>query len=198
MTRKDQSLATNDKVTNDFMIQIGIPKRFSTSAIEDFSEEIIKVIRSDTRKDGYFITGNIGSGKTHLAAAIVRNALDRIDSETRKDFKLKWKFAEEISLDFKETFSAKHENEKSLLRKYLIDDLLVIDDYGAELITDWSRVMLALIIAKRHDAMRPTIITSNLKLGEINKIDARSASRLSTFIYIKLIGNDRRLENEQN
>ena len=54
--------------------------------------------------------------------------------------------------------------------------LLVIDDIGAENSTDWASEKLLMLLNARRN--KPTIITSNLHLNEINEFSARIASRL--------------------
>lgn len=44
--------------------------------------------------------------------------------------------------------------------------LLVLDDLGAERITDWARERLFLVVNHRHDHILPTVFTSNFSLAE--------------------------------
>lgn len=58
--------------------------------------------------------------------------------------------------------------------------LLVLDDLGAEMLTEWTYQVLYLIINSRFDSMKPTIFTSNFSLEELGaKIsDERLISRV--------------------
>jgi len=71
-------------------------------------------------------------------------------------------------------------NESSIIEQYQKCKLLVLDDFGAEKMTDWSYQVLYLIISYRYDEMLPTIYTSNLNLQELaNKLeDDRLPSRI--------------------
>jgi DNA replication protein DnaC len=51
--------------------------------------------------------------------------------------------------------------ETEILRLYKKADLLVIDDLGKELCTDWSISTLYNIINDRYEEMRPIIVTTN-------------------------------------
>lgn len=54
--------------------------------------------------------------------------------------------------------------------------LLVIDDIGAENITDWASEKLLMLLNARRN--KPTVITSNLRVNEISETNTRIASRL--------------------
>jgi DNA replication protein DnaC len=70
---------------------------------------------------------------------------------------------------------------------------LVLDDYGSEKSTDWTAETIFTIIDDRIAQMRPTIVTSNLTLADIDRADPRLASRLGGMICVELKGADRRL-----
>lgn len=58
-------------------------------------------------------------------------------------------------------------NESSIIEQYQKCKLLVLDDFGAEKMSEWSYQVLYLIISYRYDEMLPTIYTSNLSLQEL-------------------------------
>ena len=56
--------------------------------------------------------------------------------------------------------------------------LLVLDDLGSENSTPWAEDKLYQIIAQRHEARLPTVITSAFSLEELEEAKPRIASRL--------------------
>ena len=75
----------------------------------------------------------------------------------------------------------------------LIDcDLLILDDIGTELSNSFTNSALYTVINERHLKRRPTIISTNLTLEELEKrYSERIFSRLSKeYSLLKLIGND--------
>src|SRR3990167_9483378 len=72
--------------------------------------------------------------------------------------------------------------------------VLIIDDIGAEKMSDWVRQILYYIINEREQRLLPTVITSNFSLQQIaEQIDIRISSRIAGMCkLIKLTGMDRR------
>lgn len=65
--------------------------------------------------------------------------------------------------------------------------VLVLDDLGSESMRDWSRAMLHEIVAHRHDAELPTIVTTTVELlEELGPIASRlTDTRLSTTVRMR-------------
>lgn len=144
------------------------------------------------------LTGKTGCGKTHLAVSIVTELVKR-------SFSIDCIFvtAPEILLEIRSTFNTTRntnydkwingepghtcETEEEVLDKYSNCGLLILDDLGAEKVSDFTIQSLYLIIDRRNRNLKPTIVTTNLTLEEIETlIDARMASRLSDMKVIKL------------
>ena len=74
----------------------------------------------------------------------------------------------ELLLKFRSTFSDdSEETEQEILERYTEVDLLVLDDFGVEKITDWSFQMLYILINRRYEYMKKTIYTSNFNLEQL-------------------------------
>ena len=140
-----------------------------------------------------FISGPCGTGKTHLAVALLIEWAG---------FKQPQRFAENpVFLPAVEFFSelktAMDEGipDGQILSKYSSPSLLVIDDVGAEKISDWSRQQFYTLIDRRYRSMRQTIITSNLGLQKVSElIDDRIASRVVEMgVIVTLTGPDQRV-----
>lgn len=121
----------------------------------------------DPGRNGLFITGPKGTGKTHLAVAIANqlmqegiavicmtmiDLLDRI----KRTYEQSKKNGEELS-------------EGNLLNTYKSAPLLIIDDMGKEPATEWAVSKIYAIINARYEAYMPTIITTNYTDSELVK-----------------------------
>jgi DNA replication protein DnaC len=75
--------------------------------------------------------------------------------------------------------------------------VMVLDDLGAENVTDHSTSTLYAILSERINNQCVSIVTTNMSLKEINEWDARIASRLAELASIKLPEVDRRITPRQ-
>lgn len=166
-----------------------IPARYRCKALmpEAHSRRALEALEAG---QSLFLTGVTGSGKTHLAVALMchwyADALtQRNDGEI---FPAKgspvFLPAAELLLEIKESWHREEdmqaESEKRILDRCAGKPLLVLDDLGAEKTSDWSRQVVYLLIDRRYRNMRQTIITSNRTLGQLAEgLDARIASRIA-------------------
>lgn len=116
-------------------------------------------------RNGLFISGPKGTGKTHLAAAIANQLMQEgtaVVCMTMMDL-----------LDgIKQTYDQQRQrglSEGSILSTYKEVPLLIIDDMGKEPATEWAVSKIYAIINARYEAYLPTIITTNYSDGELVK-----------------------------
>ncbi len=157
-----------------------IPKRFQTRTLENFQAEtdkqrhVLKVCRAyvDRFDDrlaqggGLILLGSVGTGKSHLAYGI-GNAL--LDEQGRRVMGID--VYELMDLIKEKAFSRESgASERAAIKSFVSGlDLLILDEIGAQLGTDWESLMLFKIINERYKEMLPTILISNLDraaLGE--------------------------------
>ena len=107
--------------------------------------------------DGWFVLfGKTGRGKTHLGVAIAVECLERAEA-------VRWVFLPQLFDDMRDLY-ASGDAQAASDRYAAIRDapLLVVDDFGAEKDTDWTREKLHLLFVHRHNARLPTVVTTNV------------------------------------
>jgi DNA replication protein DnaC len=150
-----------------------------------------------------FICGSVGSGKTIYAAALLMEAIKqdhKIASDTLDGYipRLATRMfitAPELLMKIRSTFNKPKSfqdtegitwledemTEKDIIDQYGNMEMLVLDDLGAEKQSEWALQTLYLIINKRYENLKPTIITSNMSLDELG--DALGNDRIPSRIY---------------
>ena len=169
-----------------------VPTMYERARLADFGSEYKA---TDLTKRGLFINGAAGVGKTHLATAFFWENLHRAayrPSGRYEDVLAEWATAPDVLLRLRATFNGQG-NESDVVKELADVRLLVLDDLGAERQSEWTALALYTILSRRVNWMRPTIVTSNLTLDEIDAADPRLASRLGGMAQITLTGADRRL-----
>ncbi len=116
------------------------------------------------------LTGAYGSGKTHLAAAIAHDVMSRgepvlfVVVPDLLDY-LRATFGPSSETSFDDRFEAVRQS-----------PLLILDDFGSQSATPWAKEKLFQILNFRYVAHLPTVLTTNLRL---NEIEPRLRSRLA-------------------
>lgn len=112
--------------------------------------------RTEAQK-GLYLHGNFGCGKTYLIAALFNEL-------AKKKIRTEIVYFPELLRDIKCDFDSYGDR-----LEYLEDvDLLLIDDIGAEKVTEWSRdEILGTILQKRMNNYKTTFFTSNLNISEL-------------------------------
>jgi len=111
-------------------------------------------------RNGFIISGEKGTGKTHIAAAIANFLLNQgtaVIFMTERNLLGKIRDAYSKSRNY----GTDGQTESEIRRIYETVPLLVIDDLGKEKATEWTLATLYAIIDGRYDRAMPTIITTN-------------------------------------
>lgn len=172
-----------------------IPRRYWGCTWETFKGEIpipVKVLKSWQGEGEPIccITGPAGTGKTHMAVATTLRWIAARGYGAR--FLVVPEWLQEIKGGFGSGDSS------TLLFRAQRAKLLVMDDLGAELATDWVQDTVYSVINHRYNEMLPTVVTTNLNLSELSsKYHDRLASRLASGLVVNTKQlPDRRLEED--
>ena len=187
------------------------PVRFAQANFDNFdaySDEfkgvVIKLQRWNGKGAIALLSNYTGIGKTHLAIATARNYFknrlyDWINTNKDTDFGYK-DYAQADFNEYRERNTPLYFSENDLFRNDFgniefnfwlkINRVVVIDDLFAGKQTELSRsAVYELINTRVTNHNLPTIITSNLTLEQISRIDERIASRLQGGMTFELKSN---------
>lgn len=196
---------------NKLMIDSGIKERFKRRTFDNFivkTEQEKKAKAIAMRFAENFLTtvvpkgsclrfeGTNGTGKTHLAAAI---ALDLIN----KGVPVIFKSVGDLFFDIQKAFNKGEKTKEEILDVYKNVDLLIIDDIDKAKFTKWNVSALYSIINDRYENMKPMVITANNgnddlarimtpEDGERNVAEAIVSRLCEDFTVIMLTGKDKR------
>jgi DNA replication protein DnaC len=153
-----------------------IPPRFQGKTFESFKvddEKQAKVLRvckdyADNFSKHYnegrslLLLGNVGTGKTHLAAAIADQVI------TQQGCTALYRTVYGILQYVKGSFDRESEyNESDAFAAFIEPNLLIIDEVGATKTTEFEQQTLFNIVNGRYEQQIPTIVISNLMPEEL-------------------------------
>ena len=126
---------------------------------------------------GLYLHGNFGCGKTYIIASLFNEL-------KKKGARCEIVYFPTLLRNLKSDFDNFGDE-----IAYLLDvDLLLIDDIGAEKVTEWSRdEVLATILQERMENYKSTFFTSNLNLEELERHFRTSNNNSDEEIKIKRI-----------
>jgi DNA replication protein DnaC len=108
---------------------------------------------------GLLFTGTVGTGKTHLAAAITMYLLGQGQRVVFGTFGT-------LLAQLRHTYDGDG-SERDVMRRFMRCPLLVIDDLGKEKVTDWVEQTIYEIVNTRYEDCKSLVITTNLSLTEL-------------------------------
>ena len=134
---------------------------------------------------GLFFFGKTGLGKTHLSLAIA-------DEVTKRGFNVFYSSAQNMLNRLEKEHFSREKSETDTLEELFAADLLIIDDLGAEFSTSFTVSQIYNIINTRMIDGKPTIISTNLTMDEIeDKYSQRVTSRIiGSITPVVFFGND--------
>jgi DNA replication protein DnaC len=150
----------------------GVPDRYLSASFETFetkamdksveraallARSYVENYKTLESRNGLLFTGTVGTGKTHLSLAVIRELRLRYGADTLfVDFR-------DLLTKIKATFDGGDtKTEQEVLRPVLHAEVLVLDELGAARATDWTFDKVEHIINTRYNASGATIVTTNL------------------------------------
>ena len=138
--------------------------------------------------DHLLFTGPPGIGKTFTSNCITNEL-------TQKGLSIIYITAAHLIANIQDQIFREGKSQKSVFKPFSQCDLLIIDDLGAEFLSEYSQKQLYEVIDGRLNARQKMIISTNLSVLDIQRIyDERLSSRINgNFKVIPFIGEDIRL-----
>lgn len=159
--------------------------RYQKANLEECDPKLLQALKESIENGkGLFIYGETGTGKTHFCHAIVNGY--KASSIYVENF---------VSLlgEYREYMQKGYYNDK--LRELCAQEHLIIDDIGAEKVSDFVIEFLYSVVNKRYESMKRTVITTNLNYKDFgDRYGDRILSRIAEMcVLVELTGDDKRL-----
>jgi hypothetical protein len=184
--QKDYNLLVRAKYLPSYLLESGIPPRYWGIKPIKEAERFIGLRR------GAYIHGSAGVGKTVMACLIGREEILKLHD-------VKFISSPRLIMELQNTFKKESiESAYEILETLSKREIIILDDIGAEKMTDFVRQAFYFLINEREQWERKTYITSNFSLSQLDQyIDGRVSSRIAGMCEIvELKGKDRRVINE--
>lgn len=163
-------------------------------ALNDYKESVIEKVQAG---EGLYIWGkSTGSGKTSWACKVMGHYFRKIAFDTGLENEGLYIFLPTFLEDLRDSYDSRDPEFEQVLSMVKNCKLLIIDDIGAERVTEWVRERMVSIINTRVSNNLATIYTSNLSPMELKEeLGDRISSRvLGSSQVVEITGGDRRGE----
>ena len=201
--RREWELARRDARVETLMEKSGLSRRFRRYTFANFrpmasngaGRALIRVEEylanwEENREEGrgLYLCGRVGTGKTHLAVAIL-NELVR-----KKRVPSLFVTVPELLDNLRETYNKPGRNLDEWMDAVQNAEFLVLDDLGSERPTEWVRERIFVIVNHRYREALPTVFTSNIGPEELPaQLSGRTASRIIAMCEgVEIEGDDYR------
>ena len=189
-----ESIKTNN--FNTFNLDFYSPRSDGSEKFSprDNIKQILSYIKNDyipnfkNHSVNMLFYGDPGTGKTFMTQCIAKELLD-------KGFLVIYKTSDELNKDLR---TITFDNDKALEESLINCDLLIIDDLGAEQITDFSVTNFFTFLNKKLIKNKKMLISTNLLLSDLTKsYTERITSRLfGNFRLQKFYTEDIRIQKK--
>lgn len=184
----------------DYIARAHIPMRFRECTLESWEPQNDPLRRTvedycrdwPTSTPFMLLMGNRGRGKTHLACGALRRMYELHSYKKNPPRGRFWPFIELLDR-YKATFDEDRATEsvEAIDAEMRRTPVLVLDDVGANKVSEFAEERLFRLVDERYRDRRPLIVTTNLTLTEL---PSRMASRLADGLVLQFKGPDRRMQ----
>lgn len=156
---------------------LGVPPRYRACTLDTYPDPAAPVVATlrawlaghDGHR-GLYLCGPFGRGKTALIVAVLRELVRARGEAERWERPARrlgaWVTAPALLESLRPSASDPAAPDRALAR-YQRLPYLALDDLGAERLTAWGADRLFAVINERHNALLPTLVTSNLTPGAL-------------------------------
>jgi len=179
--------AKRKKDEQEGRIKTIIPNKYIN--IDTYRQELLE----DNYGKNLFIFGGTGAGKTVFSCCVAKHLIRKGESVEYISFP-------KFIMRLQSSFNDKDLNPYDIANQTASNrGCLIIDDLGAEKLTDYVRQIMYFIINEREQQDLQTVITSNFSLPELSEqIDPRISSRIAGMCKVlKFSGKDYRVEPKE-
>ena len=178
-----------EKAASQALADARIPPRYQGCEFSSFvtypNDRLLNAVAKARRfaesfpvvEKGLMIIGPPGIGKTHLAVSALKQAVRTTGAQAR------YYDTRGLLTQIRSTYNSTTKTaEMDVIRPVMEAQLLILDDLGAERLTDWVEETMNVIVNSRYNAKLPTIFTSNYEdvpgSDDMNSLFVRVGFRL--------------------
>jgi DNA replication protein DnaC len=170
----DRCTCVAESRAEELEVRAQIPRNYRDASFENFLlpqdnpiarkslSDVMLAVKSFIRgyptnpKPGLLLVGASGTGKTHLAVAVLRELLTRGHEGIFFDYQ---NLLERIRSGYNEALGTSN---REAYRVALETEILLLDDLGAHRATNWVEDTVTAIVTYRYNHRKPLIATTNL------------------------------------
>jgi DNA replication protein DnaC len=174
-TERRQKAAARAQEVADLQFDSDIPARFRDRSFAGYIPEskgakiavavckqYAETLGEQREGRSLVLTGGPGTGKTHLACAIAKRAIEE------ELMSVRFATVSDMLRQIKETYRKEATTtESAVIRSFVNCDLLIVDEVGVQVGSDHEKLLLFEILNGRYQDLAPTILISNLPLAEL-------------------------------
>lgn len=173
---------------NDLKKRLMLPKRYRDKHLVDFivkpelEDSVQHVMKAILARESLYIHGKVGTGKTLLACIIANERAERLNP-------VKFFDTTQFLIEVNPYYSGNVEESLRTRKLARRTACLVLDDLGAEKVSETSNSAIFDVINARYSDDLQTIITSNFSLKELREVyqglqGSRIISRLEEMMTV--------------
>ena len=202
--QREISAISAEAINQESQLSLSSFSTFSLSYYDDLSPEEQRSMRSifqscqsfaseftPMQSGSILMHGATGLGKTHLSLAIASVVISR-------GYTVIYDSTGALLHKLEQEHFGRGKPDEDTLGTVLECDLLILDDFGTEFDTSFSRAQIYTILNSRMNARRSTIVNTNLTYKQLNeRYGDRIVSRLLTWESMPFLGEDIRKKKRQ-